>query len=256
MFQHTAARRRLGLIGACIRYQDDVSTHSRPKAAGWPSAWLRRLNNCFNTQPPEGGWARKRRTKFRDSCFNTQPPEGGWVDFETRLSMVTGFNTQPPEGGWLRKLNQTFIAKLFQHTAARRRLAFSDDLNTYTNLFQHTAARRRLVEIFIRQACGFVVSTHSRPKAAGLAASFRAFKSAVSTHSRPKAAGRNLQTIAGIGKVSTHSRPKAAGAQYGDWGGAARVSTHSRPKAAGVCCFIRCSCKCSFNTQPPEGGWP
>ena len=33
------------------------------------------------------------------------------------------------------------------------------------------------------------------------------------------------------------------------------VSTHSRPKAAG--CTGRCNLDylCSFNTQPPEGGW-
>ena len=55
-FQHTAARRRLGL-------------------AFRPSAKDRR---CFNTQPPEGGW------QFADAAakmlygFNTQPPEGGW----------------------------------------------------------------------------------------------------------------------------------------------------------------------------------
>ena len=33
----------------------------------------------------------------------------------------------------------------------------------------------------------------------------------VSTHSRPKAAGRSCFTDGGIGMVSTHSRPKAAG---------------------------------------------
>ena len=33
----------------------------------------------------------------------------------------------------------------------------------------------------------------------------------VSTHSRPKAAGIHFFPIIGMGKVSTHSRPKAAG---------------------------------------------
>ncbi len=55
--------------------------------------------------------------------------------------------------------------------------------------------------------------------------------------------------------VSTHSRPKAAG-----HGGVIRtrrwmVSTHSRPKAAGMPFIIWINCCCSFNTQPPEGGW-
>ena len=33
---------------------------------------------CFNTQPPEGGWARNSAFRAARSCFNTQPPEGGW----------------------------------------------------------------------------------------------------------------------------------------------------------------------------------
>ena len=56
-----------------------------------------------------------------------------------------------------------------------------------------------------------IVSTHSRPKAAG-SLYFIGFSAIfVSTHSRPKAAGAfNFDNIAGI-DVSTHSRPKAAG---------------------------------------------
>ena len=37
----------------------------------------------------------------------------------------------------------------------------------------------------------------------------------VSTHSRPKAAGLSISLIADPCEVSTHSRPKAAGAQDG-----------------------------------------
>ena len=33
-----------------------VSTHSRPKAAGGTIARIVRNQECFNTQPPEGGW--------------------------------------------------------------------------------------------------------------------------------------------------------------------------------------------------------
>ena len=35
-----------------------------------------------------------------------------------------GFNTQPPEGGWLQKRKTSPPNARFQHTAARRRLAF------------------------------------------------------------------------------------------------------------------------------------
>ena len=79
------------------------------------------------------------------------------------------------------------------------------------------------------------VSTHSRPKAAGLIPCFlsvlREFQHTaarrrlvmayiankplvdVSTHSRPKAAGNLLALCLFLVYVSTHSRPKAAGVQ-------------------------------------------
>ena len=55
------------------------------------------------------------------------------------------FNSQPPEGGWLMRWCRLVKCRLFQLTAARRRLACA---------FQHG------------QSSG-LVSTHSRPKAAG-----------------------------------------------------------------------------------------
>ena len=79
LFQHTAARRRLGHSLSISLCGLNVSTHSRPKAAGFRhsiafdfpcmfqhTAARRRLGfsiekvgniNRFNTQPPEGGWA-------------------------------------------------------------------------------------------------------------------------------------------------------------------------------------------------------
>ncbi len=58
----------------------------------------------------------------------------------------------------------------------------------------------------------------------------------VSTHSRPKAAGKQRELIAKANAVSTHSRPKAAGVLRGEARGRIIVSTHSRPKAAGRSC--------------------
>ena len=57
-------------------------------------------------------------------------------------------------------------------------------------MFQHTAARRRLVMAEVAKAELQEVSTHSRPKAAGL---------------------MDILTGAPVLGVSTHSRPKAAG---------------------------------------------
>ena len=101
----------------------------------------------------------------------------------------------------------------------------------------------------------------------------------VSTHSRPKAAGGKDQSDAKYLMVSTHSRPKAAGltatlfvptlSEFQLTAARRRldvipqgavlivdVSTHSRPKAAGSEFNSIFSEGKSFNSQPPEGGWP
>ena len=81
----------------------DVSTHSRPKAAGW------------------GGCPRL-ATTFR---FNSQPPEGGWKNAYVTTGRTIRFNSQPPEGGWKRSAKAIATLLKFQLTAARRRLVFS-----------------------------------------------------------------------------------------------------------------------------------
>ena len=80
---------------------------------------------CFNTQPPEGGWAivpilsavsdvsthshpkaagrRPARAEWSAACFNTQPPEGGWICPRAFQAVAASFNTQPPEGGWVHR---------------------------------------------------------------------------------------------------------------------------------------------------------
>ena len=77
--------------------------------------------------------------------FNTQPPEGGWVNRYRKQSARRCFNTQPPEGGWIAHFFERLLCFMFQHTAARRRLANSLALSNSGKMFQHTAARRRLV---------------------------------------------------------------------------------------------------------------
>ena len=78
------------------------------------------------------------------------------------------FNTQPPEGGCIAKVRMDFDSKLFQHTAARRRLRELNIWRTMLDLFQHTAARRRLQPVAATLFCCITVSTHSRPKAAAI----------------------------------------------------------------------------------------
>ena len=78
------------------------------------------------------------------------------------------------------------------------------------------------------------VSTHSRPKAAGLVECDCMMDRDVSTHSRPKAAGHLLRAIEN-GYSSFNTQPPEGG-----W-------------ACGLAALFAKSC---FNTQPPEGGWP
>ncbi|EFC86902.1 hypothetical protein NEIMUCOT_06681 [Neisseria mucosa ATCC 25996] len=98
--------------------------------------------------------------------FNTQPPEGGWFAVFQNFDYCFSFNTQPPEGGWPIRPTWRNHAGRFQHTAARRRLGLLTLIATATSRFNtqppeggwlwKDKAGKRLI-----------VSTHSRPKAAG-----------------------------------------------------------------------------------------
>ena len=82
--------------------ETQVSTHSRPKAAGWHKPLISTVDNSFNTQPPEGGWAMKTATCFLHVLFQ-----------HTAARRRLGLSVA--------KLKRAFA---FQHTAARRRLGF------------------------------------------------------------------------------------------------------------------------------------
>ena len=120
------------------------------------------------------------------------------------------FNTQPPEGGWVTRF----------------------------------------------KTCMFGSSFNTQPPEGGWASSQNIPTSqVVSTHSRPKAAGFAVLSLLGFHEVSTHSRPKAAGPSFLLRHSTISVSTHSRPKAAGIIGNQWITGEQGFNTQPPEGGW-
>ena len=145
----------------------DVSTHSRPKAAGCVKDIQATRRACFNSQPPEGGWtqgnalgsattvsthsrpkaAGQRRLIAcpRGCCFNSQPPEGGWFKSYQDPCSWSGFNSQPPEGGWL-----TFGHLSHQHGSF------------------NSQPPEGGWEADLLAAVHGSVSTHSRPKAAGM----------------------------------------------------------------------------------------
>ena len=128
MFQHTAARRRLQMLGVrserSIQFQHTAARRRLQKLSTFTPLFCR----CFNTQPPEGGCGKALSSHLGINGFNTQPPEGGcllyitlafcivFVSTHSRpkaaafLSVKTinfrlRFNTQPPEGGCTAKRN-------------------------------------------------------------------------------------------------------------------------------------------------------
>ena len=121
-FQHTAARRRLVLGGGVTPFLGSVSTHSRPKAAGCATGFLQLPTLFQHTAARRRLAIFRRKTYETQNCFNTQPPEGGWNKRHCLTYWATCFNTQPPEGGWFSHQQTLRRADEFQHTAARRRL--------------------------------------------------------------------------------------------------------------------------------------
>ena len=159
------------------------SFNTQPLEGGWVAGLFRVLMSySFNTQPPEGGWYRLDGTVtlchavsthsrpkaagecLRSACmdgrgFNTQPPEGGWTEPLRMLLKRPSFNTQPPEGGWLSSTTTGQGHSMFQHTAARRRLAtWRFDISAGQR-FQHTAARRRLADNSFSISMSFCFNT-------------------------------------------------------------------------------------------------
>ena len=107
-FQHTAARRRLDTRAQAISEAKQVSTHSRPKAAG---------------------------------CIFRHPNDNARVSTHSRPK-AAGYRSVSP-----------MLSTGFQHTAARRRLESKVTLTNGFLLFQHTAARRRLGIGRCRRCC-------------------------------------------------------------------------------------------------------
>ena len=78
-FQHTAARRRLVHALFPVNEFNRVSTHSRPKAAGQYAFPKVSFFLVSTHSRPKAAGAVAPLNKQDSNCFNTQPPEGGWV---------------------------------------------------------------------------------------------------------------------------------------------------------------------------------
>ena len=111
---------------------------------------------CFNTQPPEGGWAApppiwqstspnvfqhtaaRRRLVSCVVITLLYPASFQHTAARRRLEPLPARPRQPSQ---------------FQHTAARRRLGSSSSMVSSSASFQHTAARRRLGGCWRRSFC-------------------------------------------------------------------------------------------------------
>mgnify|MGYP000986343689 CR=1 FL=1 len=148
----------------------DVSTHSRPKAAGSS------LIPCFSSYVFQHTAARRRLVR--------------WFDKQT-VSLRFQHTAARRRLEGRRKVVRIMIT--FQHTAARRRLGKRQTEPLMTLLFQHTAARRRLAYL----SCGDLARLwrfNTQPPEGGWVAAGVESRliAAVSTHSRPKAAGTSI----------------------------------------------------------------
>ena len=98
LFQHTAARRRLIPANRTISKPQDVSTHSRPKAAGAQLFKVGTLHTVSTHSRPKAAGRRVFAVSVLSRFQHTAA--------RRRLTVCTmqshgsnGFNTQPPEGG-------------------------------------------------------------------------------------------------------------------------------------------------------------
>ena len=78
------------MLRASFSNGQTVSTHSRLKAAGSDEALIQSLNNGFNTQPPEGGWAASQRPAPLTSVVSTHSRlKAAGKKYLTNLAMTT-----------------------------------------------------------------------------------------------------------------------------------------------------------------------
>ena len=256
-FQHTAARRRLEPGAGNAQYRFDVSTHSRPKAAGFKLHRVIIRTVVSTHSRPKAAGPSPVPTDTSGFRFNTQPPEGGWATSSPAACACRGFNTQPPEGGWFQTFRQsTFIISWFQHTAARRRLALVQSAMSFSDVFQHTAARRRLALSANAALAVIGVSTHSRPKAAGPTIR-TGYRRLLGFNTQPPEGGwLSLQDFLIFVLVFQHTAARR------------RLGRRCLPLSTAISTFQHTAARrrlgsrkmltplrSSFNTQPPEGGW-
>ena len=100
LFQLTAARRRLESRKIDGRTNMTFQLTAARRRLVWhpPNPKYRK---GFNSQPPEGGWARQRLNRRLGKTFQLTAARRRLVLVAARIPLKPScFNSQPPEGGW------------------------------------------------------------------------------------------------------------------------------------------------------------
>ena len=122
MFQLTAARRRLDECASPPNYANMFQlTAARRRLVLVVWAGIELISFQLTAARRRLGFVSHFAVQVA-ACFNSQPPEGGWAAFRGHRCHVPRFNSQPPEGGWSRESSKFVRVYEFQLTAARRRL--------------------------------------------------------------------------------------------------------------------------------------
>ena len=122
-FQLTAARRRLALWSAGALLYSCVSTHSRPKAAGVLPLPLLDSQSVSTHSRPKAAGSERLGYRLYTGCFNSQPPEGGWAFLYHMIFSPMPFQLTAARRRLVKGWALRWGCMVFQLTAARRRLA-------------------------------------------------------------------------------------------------------------------------------------
>ena len=143
LFQHTAAQRRLQAWCSLNKHQA-LFQHT--------AAQRRLLNgfihhahiNCFNTQPRRGGCSGSGSVTCKQAGFNTQPRRGGCVSTSItviNLNVSTHSRAEAAACAARLSINQHTVST---HSRAEAAATMSAGIAILSKMFQHTAAQRRL----------------------------------------------------------------------------------------------------------------
>ena len=144
----------------------------------------------FNTQPPEGGWAAGGRdVMLGNVSTHSRPKAAGIAGLMTNLGYLFQHTAARrrlvPHP--LRRRLQPMVSTHSRPKAAGNR---PPPIFPATGRFQHTAARRRLGKIRLQARLSNLSFNTQPPEGGWLPKRDLSLKIVVSTHSRPKAAGK------------------------------------------------------------------